>query len=85
MSFEFGEFPYPGPRVLSEWVGEAVKREFHNRATTDEILAAVREVLDNHENRHGARPVKEVKSSHPKGNPNRLARIMPRSRRLSNS
>jgi hypothetical protein len=49
-------FPYPGVRVLSRWVGDEVKRQFRKGASTDEILAAVREVLDRHEEKYGSRP-----------------------------
>jgi hypothetical protein len=49
-------FPYPGVRVLSRWVGDEVKRQFRKDSSTDEILAAVRKVLDAHEEKYGERP-----------------------------
>jgi hypothetical protein len=53
-------FPYPGVRVLSRWVGDEVKRQFRKGASTDEILAAVRKVLDAHEGKYGERPADPV-------------------------
>jgi hypothetical protein len=49
-------FPYPGVRILSRWVGDEVKRQFRKGASTGEILAAVRRVLDAHEEKYGKRP-----------------------------
>lgn len=49
-------FPYPGLRVLSRWVGDEVKGRFRKGASTDGILTAVKKVLDDHEEKYGARP-----------------------------
>jgi len=54
-------FPYPGVRILSRWVGDEVKRQFRKGASTGEILDAVKEVLDAHEGKYGERP------AHPEG------------------
>jgi hypothetical protein len=49
------DFPYPGPRILSRWVGDEVKRQFRRGASTEEVLAAVKKVLEDHEEKYGAR------------------------------
>jgi hypothetical protein len=49
-------FPYPGARILSLWVADQVKWQFHAGASTDEILEVIRNVLNDHEERYGPRP-----------------------------
>lgn len=50
------DFPFPGPRILSQWVADEVKGQFYLGASTDEILSVVKQVLDRHEASYGARP-----------------------------
>jgi hypothetical protein len=51
------EFPFPGARILSLWVGEQVKVQLQMGASTDEILSVVRQVLDDNDKKHGQRPL----------------------------
>jgi plasmid stability protein len=52
-------FPFPGERVLAQWVADEVESQLRLRASTDDILHVVKQVLDTHERRHGERPVEE--------------------------
>jgi hypothetical protein len=56
------DFPYPGMKVLSMWIADQVKFQFQVGATTNEILKVVRDVLDNHEKMHGARPTADARA-----------------------
>jgi hypothetical protein len=51
------EFPFPGERILAQWVADEVQRQFRRRASTEGIAQGVCDVLDNAEARYGKRPV----------------------------
>jgi hypothetical protein len=52
------DYPFPGERVLAQWVADAVESQLRLKATTVDILRVVKRVLDDHEERYGRRPVK---------------------------
>ena len=52
------DFPYPGERVLAQWVSEEVRHLLRRRASNAEILKGVESVLEEAERNHGTRPVK---------------------------
>jgi hypothetical protein len=52
------DYPYPGERILAQWIAEQVESALRIRATREQILEVVARVLDDQEDRYGARPVK---------------------------
>ena len=54
------DFPFPGEHVLSKWVQEEVYVQLRHRATDEEVLEGVKDVLERHEREHGARPVRQA-------------------------
>jgi hypothetical protein len=52
------EYPFPGERILAQWIAEQVESALRIRASREQILEVVGRVLDDQEERYGKRPVK---------------------------
>jgi len=52
------EYPFPGERILAQWIAEQVESALRIRASRKQILEVVARVLDDQEERYGERPVR---------------------------
>ena len=52
------DYPFPGERILAQWIAEQVESQLRLRASRQQILEVVGRVLDDQEERYGERPVK---------------------------
>ena len=52
------DYPFPGERILAQWIAEQVESQLRLRESRQQILEVVGRVLDDQEERYGKRPVK---------------------------
>lgn len=52
------DYPFPGERILAQWIAEQVESALRLRVSRAQILEVVARVLDEQEDRYGKRPVK---------------------------